>query len=97
MMRITRQSNGETITLKIEGCLTGEWVGEMERCWNEVKNNDPLRVIRIDLNGVTLIDAAGRELLERMLASGVVAVAGNVMTKAVVEQIKGNLWGFKKI
>lgn len=90
MMRITQQQDGETITLKIEGCLAGEWVNETERCWDEVKNDTHLRVIRIDLTGVTFIDAAGRELLAQMFESGAIAVAANVMTKAVVEQLAGD-------
>jgi hypothetical protein len=92
MMRITQQRDGETITLKIEGCLAGEWVNETKRCWNEVKNDAQLRVIRIDLTGVTFIDVAGRELLAQMFASGVIAAAANVMTKAVVEELTGDLW-----
>src|SRR5215831_9229074 len=87
MMRVTRQQDGETITLKIEGCLAGEWANEMKRCWDEVKDDTRPRVIRIDLTGVTFIDAAGRELLAQMLASGVITGAANVMTKAVVERL----------
>ena len=90
MMRITRQQDGETITLKIEGCLAGEWVNEMKLCWDEVKTDARQRVIRIDLTDVTFIDAAGRELLAQMFASGAVAGAANVMTKAVVEQLTSN-------
>jgi len=87
MMRITRQQDGETITLKIEGCLAGELVDEMNRCWDEVKTDARQRAIRIDLTDVTFIDAAGRELLAQMFASGAIAGAANLMTKAVVEQL----------
>ena len=87
MMRITRQQDGETITLKIEGCLAGEWVDEMKRCWDEVKTDVRQRAIRIDLTDVTFIDATGRELLAQMFASGAIAGAANVMTKTVVEQL----------
>jgi len=89
MMRITRQQDGETITLKIEGCLAGEWVNEMKRCWDEVKTGARPRAIRIDLTDVTFIDAAGRELLAQIFESGAVAGAANVMTKAIVEQLTG--------
>jgi len=89
MMRVTRQQDGETITLKIEGRLAGEWANEMKRCWDEVKNDTRPRVIRIDLAEVTFIDVAGRGLLAQMFASGAVAGAANVMTKAVVEQLTG--------
>ncbi len=90
MMRVTQQRDGETMTLKIEGALAGEWTDEMKRCWNEVKNDARLRVIRIDLTGVTFIDAAGRELLALMFASGVIAAAVNVMTRTIVEKLTGN-------
>ena len=90
MMRITRQQDGETITLKIEGCLAGEWTNEMRRCWDEVKNDTRSRVIRIDLAEVNFIDVAGRELLAQMFASGAIAGAVNVMTKTVVEQLNGD-------
>jgi len=89
MMRITRQQDGQTITLKIEGCLAGEWVNEMKRCWDEVKTDASRRAIRIDLTDVTFIDVAGRGLLAQMFASGAIAGAANVMTKAVVEQLTG--------
>ena len=90
MMRITRQQDSETITLKIEGCLAGEWVNEMKRCWDEVKTDARHRAIRIDLTDVTFIDVAGRGLLAQMFASGAIADAANVMTKEVVEQLTGN-------
>jgi ABC-type transporter Mla MlaB component len=87
MMRITRQQDGETITLKIEGRLAGEWVDEMKRCWDEVKTAARQRVIRIDLTDVTFIDVAGRDLLAQIFASGAIAGAANVMIKAVLEQL----------
>jgi anti-anti-sigma regulatory factor len=90
MMRITRQQDGETITLKIEGRLAGEWANEMKRCWDEVKNDTRSLAIRIDLTEVTFIDVAGRGLLAQMFASGAIAGAVNVMTKAIVEQLTGN-------
>ena len=90
MMRITQQQDDETITLKIEGRLAGEWANETKRCWDEIKNSAHPRAIRIDLTGVTFIDAAGRELLAQMFASGAIAGSANVMTRAVVEQITGD-------
>ena len=87
MMRITQQEDGETITLKIEGRLACEWVSEMKRCWDEVRNTTHPCVIRIDLTEVTFIDATGKELLAAMFAAGVTPAAANLMTKAVVERL----------
>lgn len=90
MMRITQQQTGETMTLKIEGRLAGEWANEMRRCWDEILKNARSRVIRLDLTEVTFIDGAGKELLAAMFASGAVPGAANVMTKAVIEQLACN-------
>lgn len=87
MMRITQQQDGETITFKIEGCLSGAWVNEMKRCWDEIINTARPSVIRIDLTEVTYIDVAGKELLAVMFGSGAVPGAANVMTRAVIEQL----------
>lgn len=87
MMRITQQSDGEATTLKLEGCLAGEWVGEMKRCWDEIQGATRSRVIRMDLAEVTFIDAAGRQLLAEMIEAGVTPTATNVMTKEVVREI----------
>ncbi|MBS1788144.1 MAG: TolC family protein [Acidobacteria bacterium] len=87
MMRITQQSDGEATTLKVEGCLAGEWVGEMKRCWDEVEGATHSSVIRMDLTEVTFIDAAGRQLLAEMIGAGVTPTATNIMTKEVIREI----------
>ena len=87
MMRITQQQDGEMTTIKIEGCLSGAWVEETKRCWDEIINTARPGMIRIDLTEVTCIDVAGKELLAAMIASGAVPGAANVMTRAVIEQL----------
>ena len=87
MMRITQQQDSETMTLKIEGCLSGAWVNEMKRCWDDITKSIRSSVVRIDLTEVTYIDGAGKELLAAMFASGVKPGAANVMTRAVIEQL----------
>jgi ABC-type transporter Mla MlaB component len=87
MMRITQQPEGEAVTLKLEGRLSGEWVGELKRCWDEVRSTIHAKMILIDLAEVTFIDAAGRRLLAEMVEAGVTPTATNVMTIEVIREI----------
>jgi len=87
MMRITQQPDRQVTKLKLEGCLAGEWVGELKRCWDEVQRTTHSKMILIDLAEVTFIDAAGRRLLAEMVRAGVTPTATNVMTKEVIREI----------
>jgi anti-anti-sigma regulatory factor len=75
----------------VEGTLSGDWVEVLEKSWLEAqrpRNGDPMR---IDLSGVTWIDDKGRELLARMIRDGAELRATEVMTRAVIEEIRGDL------
>lgn len=88
-MKITENSNAETVTFKLEGKLVKEWVKEMFECWSRVVSAGERRLIRVDLNGVTFVDDAGRSLLSAMHCSGAELNAEEVMMRAVVEEIVG--------
>jgi ABC-type transporter Mla MlaB component len=65
MLRITRKvdDDGRT-TLKIEGTIAGEWVGELRRSI-ESSFHGPIKVA-IDLSDVSFVDAAGVALLHEL-------------------------------
>ncbi len=46
-------------------------------------------ILRIDLTGVTFIDAAGEACLAAMYHQGAELVAGDCLTKAIVAEIAG--------
>jgi ABC-type transporter Mla MlaB component len=63
MLRITAETESATVTLKLEGDLTGIWVGELLDAWRATAGNLNGRTLRIDLNGVARVDKAGEYLL----------------------------------
>ena len=38
MLRITVEEQNNSTSLRLEGKLTGDWVGELERCWISYRN-----------------------------------------------------------
>jgi anti-anti-sigma regulatory factor len=90
MLRITADDHERVITFRLEGRLEGPWVQELEQCWRSTLDavNEP--TITVDLTDVTHIDAAGKAQLADMHKQGAQFIAGDCMTKAVVEEIVGH-------
>jgi anti-anti-sigma regulatory factor len=84
LLRITEQRRSGSTTLKLEGKLTGAWVGELERAWQSA--GDPKGII-IDLCNVSFVNTRGRDLLARMYRGGADLVTSTPLMKQVVEEI----------
>ncbi len=92
MLRITVHNNPQTLTFQLEGSLAGPWLQELEACWQHTVDQPHKPVLRIDLTGVTFIDAAGQACLAALHGQGAEFVAADCLTKAVVGEItKGPL------
>lgn len=89
MLRITANENPRILTFRLEGRLEGPWVRELEQCWRALLDGETKPTIRVDLTGVTFIDAAGKARLARMHEQGAEFIAGDCLTKAVVAEIVG--------
>ena len=77
--------------LVVEGRLSGPWVDELARCWAELRDEKDAGPIRVDLEGVTFVSAAGKALLARLHDAGALLTARACMTSAIIEEIvKGN-------
>jgi hypothetical protein len=87
MLKISKRSDGAVTILDLEGKLAGPWVDELEHCWEGSAADK--KDVRVVLEAVTFIDAAGKKLLTEMHRQGVELVARGCMTKAIVEQITG--------
>ena len=86
MLRITIHDNLESLTFQLEGRLAGAWVREVEECRRRtLAGRRP--AVRVDLTGVTFIDAAGKAYLVDMHRQGAEFVAADCLTKAVVAEI----------
>jgi hypothetical protein len=70
MLKITLRRQPHRITLRLEGRLVGPWVGTLEQNWLATFRARDGRPIVVDLNEVSFVDPAGRDLLTRMCARG---------------------------
>ena len=90
MLRITANDNPRVLTFRLEGRLEGPWVHELEQCWRSMVNSPNEPAVRVDLTGVTYIDAAGKARLAEMHEQGAQFIAGDCVTKAIVAKIVGD-------
>jgi len=71
MLRITVvDSSQSTITLRVEGRITGSWVGELRRACDACKFSDQVH-LSLELTEVSFTDVAGVELLKELRSRGV--------------------------
>jgi len=89
MLRITTHDSPESVTFQLEGKLAGPWVKELENCWRNTLAAHRPPVVRVDLTGVTFLDAAGKESLAALHARGAQFVAAGCAMKAVVAEVTG--------
>ena len=87
MLRITIIKNPHIITLRVEGRLTGPWVGELEHTWHAVTSDPANGRISVDLTDVTFVGEDGKKLLEAMYGEGVRLKASRCVTRRLVEAI----------
>jgi len=87
MLRITVHDNSRDLTFQLEGRLAGPWLQVLVESWQSTLARQRKPVLRVDLTGVTFIDAAGKACLAAMHRQGAEFVAADCMTKAIVDEI----------
>ena len=88
MLRITITTRPEGVTVGLEGRLAGPWVDELARCWKALVATQDAGSLCVQLESVTFIDAAGKELLRTMHEEGAALAAAGCMTRAILEEIR---------
>ena len=87
MLRITLQDKPGAVTFQLEGRLAEPSVRLLEDCWQTTLAGRRVLLLRLDLTGVTSIDAAGQACLAAMHRGGVEFIAADCLTKAIVAEI----------
>jgi anti-anti-sigma regulatory factor len=87
MLRITSHTGGDDYLLKLEGCLMGAWVPELEACWHALAQTSSSPRVRLDLTDVCHVDDAGRELMTLMYRAGVQFVTSGFVIPELVREI----------
>ena len=91
MLKITIHEEASSLTFQLEGRLAGRWVQELEECWQRTAVTQQKPIVRVDLAGVTFVDAEGQACLVGMHRQGAELVAADCLTKAVVDEITQGL------
>jgi ABC-type transporter Mla MlaB component len=92
MLRITLENAADAATFRLEGKLTGPWVNEFARSWQDFKDRTPGTPVTIDLCKVSFIDSEGKKLLKQMFQQGA-ELRARLMTKYVVDEVIGQQAG----
>lgn len=84
MFRITSRIDDGEVVVKLEGCLAGAGVQELEACWRATRD---ARSVRVDLREVCHVDAAGEQLLMSMYRARVRLVTRGCVVPELVREI----------
>ena len=87
MLKITTLIHAESTTFKLEGCLAGPWVQELERCWDSTVATTTDHSLTVDLSAVTYVDSDGKDLLRKIHQQGAKLVASGCLTSCIVNEI----------
>lgn len=88
MLRITLVREPEPPTLKLEGRLSGPWVGELEHTWIDFLKEGLAKPVQVDLSDVTFVSSEGQKLLTSMSQQGADLHSRSLMTQFILSQIK---------
>ena len=70
---VSKEVNGDVVTLRVQGSLTGASVEHLEQFWRKTRGK---KECHVDLRCAHEIDAGGRSLISEMFADGVELVIG---------------------
>lgn len=87
MLKIGTEMLHDEVLLLLEGSLSGPWVAEVERAWHGATVDRQPGKIRVDLSDVTFVSDEGKQLLERICASGAEIVSYDLLTKALADEL----------
>jgi ABC-type transporter Mla MlaB component len=87
MLRITIHDKPGDLTFQLEGRLGGPWVRVLLECWHSNVARQHRAILRVDLTGMTSIDAAGRTCLAALHRQGAKFIAADCLTQSIVTGI----------
>jgi len=88
MLKITLHDSADELRFRLEGRLSGAWVGELRQCWQTALSTVHGRKTTLDLGEVDYVDADGQSLLAEMFRQGVSLKAVTPLIREVVQEIE---------
>ena len=94
MLRISIHKLADTVTIKLEGRISGPWTTELGRVWQEFAPSLGSRKLSVDLSGLAFVDAGGAEILREIHQKTCADfIADSPLTKHFAEQAKSGRTG----
>lgn len=87
MLKITVVKNTAGLRLIVEGKLAEPCVSELERAWNQARQEGGGRRIPVDLSEVTSVDPSGETVLAAMITEGARLTARGLFSGYIVEKL----------
>ena len=88
MLRISMNDQKPMATLTIEGKLVGPWATELGKRWHALCAPLGQRRLRLDLRGVTFVDASGTRILKEIVeATGAEIFADSPLTQEYANRV----------
>jgi ABC-type transporter Mla MlaB component len=88
MLKITLHDSAMELRFKLEGRLSGAWVGELRQCWKTAQSTLRDRKTTLDLGDVDYVDSDGQCLLAEMSRQGVGLKAATPLIRELVLEIE---------
>lgn len=89
-LRITVQENAKAVTIKLEGRVTGPWVAELDRLWEQASPTLASRQLSLDLRETTYADAGGINSLRAIYSqTHAMILTSTPWTQYLAEEVKG--------
>jgi anti-anti-sigma regulatory factor len=88
MLRIHIEEQCKSVTIRLEGRLSGPWVEELDRCWQHTLASPTNKTLVVALEAVTYVDGAGEQLLREMHKAGATLIGKEMWSRHLVEQIR---------
>jgi len=87
MLRMTRTDAGPATIILVEGKILGPWVDEIR---SAIQGIPAGRLRRLDLAGVTFVDAAGAQLLASLREDGIEITSSSHFIADLLERYARN-------
>lgn len=84
MLKITLHDSSRELRFKLEGRISGPWVGELQQCWHTASSAAQGRSTVVDLGEVDFVDSEGQSLLSEMHRHGVRLLACTPLIRSLV-------------
>jgi len=88
MLKITLVDTADEQKFVLSGTLVGPWIGELQKLWEDSRQQLGERRCVVDLDEVTLIDQTAHALLATMVNDGAELVASGMLNRWLIEALK---------